>query len=155
VTRPLATLACVSLLLAASACRDTEVVTNSYASLDEARAAGAMSAGYLPEGLPPGAHDIREAHDPGSSQRWVIFSFSPAERDSLMALLDPAEVSLDGQSSDVPGRIEWWPVLLRNTLNAERIRATGLLTYRSRTGDRYYAVNWSQGRAYVWGVTKG
>jgi hypothetical protein len=50
----------------------------------------------------------------------------------------------------VPGRIEWWPAVLRNTLNADAIKATGLVTYRARTGDRLYAVNWSQGRAYVW-----
>jgi len=31
-----------------------------------------------------------------------------------------------------------------------RIKATGLQTYRSRSGDRLYAVNWSQGRAYIW-----
>ena len=142
------------MLLAASACRDTKIVTNSYASLDEARAAGAFSAGYLPEGLPSGAEDIREAHDPATSQSWVIFSFSPAQREALLSLLDPAPVSLDGQTSDVPGRIEWWPALLRNTMDAERIRATGLETYRSRVGDRYYAVNWSQGRAYVWMAAK-
>ena len=138
----------------ACGCRDTEIVTNSFATLAEARAAGAISAGYIPEGLPPSAHDIQEAHDPGSADRWVIFSFPPGERDQLMALLDPVEQSLDGQRQDVPGRIEWWPALLRNTLNAERIKATGLLTYRARAGDRLYAVNWSQGRAYVWGLSK-
>ena len=142
------------LLLLVLACRDNKVVTNSYSSLDEARAAGATAAGYLPEGLPPGAHDIREAHVAGSAEGWGIFSFPATERDRLMALLDPSEQSLDGQTFDVPGRIEWWPALLRNTLNAERIRATGLLTYRSRSGDRLYAVNWSQGRAYVWGARK-
>ena len=133
-----------------SGCRDTKIVTNSYANLAEARAAGAMSAGYIPEGLPPGAHDIRAAYDPNSVDRWVIFSFPDSERDQLMALLDPSEQSLDGQLADVPGRIEWWPAVLRNTLNADAIKATGLVTYRARTGDRLYAVNWSQGRAYVW-----
>ena len=67
-----------------------------------------------------------------------------------MALLDPVEYPLGGQRADVPGRIEWWPTLLRNTLDAERIKATGLQTYRSRTGNRLFAVNWSQGRAYIW-----
>jgi hypothetical protein len=150
VTRPLLVLCGVLAAVLASACRDTKVVTNSYASLDEARASGALSAGYLPEGLPPSAHDIREAHDPGTSDRWVIFSFPQTERDQLMALLDPVEQSLGGQRVDVPRRIEWWPPLLRDALDAERIKATGLQTYRSRSGDRLYAVNWSQGRAYIW-----
>jgi len=150
VTRSSLVLAGVLAAVLVSGCRDTKVVTNSYANLAEARAAGAMSAGYIPEGLPPGASDIRAAYDPNSADRWVIFSFPDSERDQLMALLDPAEQSLDGQFSDVPGRIEWWPTLLRNTLSAERIKATGLVTYRARAGDRLYAVNWSQGRAYVW-----
>jgi hypothetical protein len=109
-----------------------------------------VSSGYLPEGLPPGTRDIREAHDPGSRRHWALFGFPPAERDHLRALLEPQDISLDGQTCDVPGRIEWWPVLLRNRLNAERIRATGLLTYRGRGGDLLYAVNWNQGRAYLW-----
>jgi len=150
VNRSLPALCCVLAVALTSACRDTKIVTNSYASLSEARAAGAVSAGYLPEGLPPSAHDIREAHDPDSADRWVIFSFPASERDQLMALLDPVEQSLAGQRADVPGRIEWWPTLLRDALDAERIKATGLQTYRSRSGDRFYAVNWNQGRAYLW-----
>jgi hypothetical protein len=131
-------------------CRNVNVVTASYITLDEARAAGAVSGGYLPEGLPPGTRDIREAHDPDSQRHWALFSFPPGERADLAALLQPEEFSVDGQSCDMPGRVEWWPVLLRQHLDAERIRATGLLTYRSRAGDVLYAVNWSQGRAYLW-----
>ncbi|MEO7274470.1 MAG: hypothetical protein ABIX28_11355 [Vicinamibacterales bacterium] len=149
-TRSLLALCILLSTVLASACRDTRVVTNSYASLSEARAAGAFSAGYLPEGLPPSAHDIREAHDPDSADRWVIFSFPASERDRLEALLDPAEQSVGGQRADVPGRVEWWPTLLRDVLDAERIKSTGLQIYRSRSSDRLYAVNWSQGRAYVW-----
>jgi hypothetical protein len=140
----------VSVLLAtvlAASCRNANVVTASYQTLAEARAAGAVSGGYLPEGLPAGAHDIREAHDPDSRRRWAIFSFAPGEADQLHALVG-AQTSLDGQECDVPGRIEWWPVLLRDKLDGERIRSTGLLTYKS--ADLFYAVNWSQGRAYLW-----
>jgi hypothetical protein len=133
-----------------SACRNVNVVTASYATLEEARNAGAVSSGYLPDGLPSGTHDIREAHDPDTRRHWALFSFSPAEADHLRAVVGAQEVSVDGQACDVPGRIEWWPVLLRKQLDAERIRATGLRTYRSRSGDVLYAVNWSQGRAYLW-----
>jgi hypothetical protein len=136
--------------LLACSCRDVDVVTASYATLREAEAAGAVSRGYLPEGLPPGTRDIREAHDPRSQRHWALFSFPPAERESLRALLEPQEISVEGQSCDVPGRIEWWPVLLRNRLDAERIRTTGLFTYKGRGSDVLYAVNWNQGRAYLW-----
>lgn len=152
-TRSIPALAVLVVACLAAACRDTNVITNSYSSLAEAREAGAMANGYMPDGLPPSAHDIREAHDPGSADSWVIFSFPDAERDQLKALLDEKGESLDGRDFDVPGRIEWWPTLLRNRLDAERIKATGLQTYRSKAGDRFYAINWSQGRAYVWTAT--
>src|SRR3954447_13710010 len=131
-------------------CRNVDVITASYATLDEARASGAVSSQRLPEGLPPGTHDIREARDTDTTRRWLLFSFPPEQRERLMALLAPQEVSLEGQNCDVPGRIEWWPVLLRNRLNAEQIAATGLKTYNGRDSDLVYAVNWSQGRAYAW-----
>ena len=137
---------------ALAACRDTRVVTNTYQTLDEARAAGAISAGFVPEGLPAGVHDMREAHDPKTGQHWGIFSFPGDRRGALTALLNGEETSLAGMQADVPGRIEWWPPLLRNEFDAERIKATGLQTYRTRDGRRLFAVNWNQGRAYYWSV---
>jgi hypothetical protein len=134
--------------LMVSACSNSNVITNSYATLDEARTAGAIANGYLPDGLPPSTGEIREAHDPDNRRHWALFSFSPGEAGHLRAIVGPQEVSLDGQQSDVPGRLEWWPLLLRARLDAERLRATGLLTYRR--GDVFYAVNWNQGRAYLW-----
>ena len=145
-----AVLAIAALSASVVGCRNIDVLTNSYADLEEARAAGAVSAGYLPEGLPPGTADIREAHDTKSSRRWALFTFPPGEGNAVRALVEPQETSTQGQICDVPARIEWWPVLLRNTLDAERMKATGLQTYRSRSGDSIYAVNWSQGRAYAW-----
>lgn len=140
----------VSGALASWACRNIDVVTASYATLAEARDAGAVAAGRMPEGLPAGTHDIREARDTDTVRRWMLFSFPAAEGETLKTLIEPQEVSLEGESCDVPGRIEWWPVLLRNRLNGAQISATGLRTYKGRNSDLVYAVNWSQGRAYAW-----
>ena len=74
----------------------------------------------------------------------------PAEQDALRALLQPGEISLTGEHCDTPGRIEWWPVLLRGALDAERLAATGIQGYRARSGNLLFAINWSQGRAYYW-----
>jgi hypothetical protein len=41
-------------------------------------------------------------------------------------------------------------VILRGTLDGERIRATQLRAYRAREGNLIFAVNWNQGRAYFW-----
>jgi hypothetical protein len=133
-----------------SACRNLDVVTASYATLAEAERAGAIENGWMPAGLPPGTHDIREAHGTDSRNRWALFSFQPNDVGALKRLLQGTEVSLDGQVCDAPARIEWWPVLLRGELNGERIRATGLQAYRSADGSLLFAVNWNQRRAYYW-----
>jgi hypothetical protein len=138
-----------TLLSIAAACRDIDVVTQAYATLAEATADRAVDRGYLPKGLPPGTHDIREAHDQKSPRRWGLFNFPQTEADALRALIGP-EVSLRGMRIDPPRRIEWWPVLLRGAVNDEQVTATGTRTYAARDGDLIYAINWSQGRAYYW-----
>ena len=140
----------LTLTLVATSCRDIEVVTASYSTLEEAADAGAVDGGWIPKELPPGSHDIREAHDLDSNRRWALFSFPTNEAPVLQRLLEPTEMSLEGQVCDAPRRIEWWPVLLRGQLDAERIRAAGLHAYRSADGSLLFAVNWNQGRAYYW-----
>ena len=129
-----------------SGCRDSDVVTASYATLAEARASG----DDIPAGVPEGAHDIRTASDLRSRRRWGLFNFLPTDADRLRAMLQADEVSLAGVECDIPARIEWWPVLLRGTVNAEQAKAAGLQSYRSRLGDLVVVVNWKQGRAYYW-----
>jgi hypothetical protein len=144
--RMTAVLACSSVL----GCSEIRSKTDSFRTLDEARAAGAVEQGWLPEGLPPGTREIRIAHVPDTTKRWGIINFPSSEAPALKALLAAAEVSFTGQVVDIPARIEWWPVTLRGTLDDERVRATGLRGYRSRDGQRIFAVNWNQGRAYYW-----
>jgi hypothetical protein len=131
-------------------CAGLNSQTYSFATLEEARQAGAIAKGWVPEGLPPGSHDLRVAQVPGTSQHWGIINFPRAEEGALRALLEPAEVSLSGEHCDMPGRIEWWPIVLRGALDGERLAATGLRGYRATTGRRLFAVNWNQGRAYYW-----
>jgi hypothetical protein len=138
----------------AAACSGINSQTNSFETLAEARQAGAIAQGRIPDGLPPGSHDLREAHVPGTRQRWGIVNFPEAEAGSLRALLTPEEVQLDGRRCEAPGRIEWWPVVLRGTLDGGRIAATGIRGYRSKDGQLFFAVNWDQGRAYYWAVEK-
>jgi hypothetical protein len=134
----------------ATGCAGINSQTNSFATLAEARQAGAIAQGWIPEGLPPGSHDLREAHLPGTARRWGIVNFPESEADALRALLDTGEISLDGRRCDAPARIEWWPIVLRGDLNGERIAATGIRSYRSKDGQLIFAVNWTQGRAYYW-----
>jgi hypothetical protein len=137
-------------LAVSGACRNIDVVTNSYATLAEAQQAGAMERGWIPKELPPGAHDIREAHDLDSNRRWGLFNFHESDAGAMRAMLQPEEITLAGASCDIPGRVEWWPVLLRNTLDPERIKAAGLQSYRSRNDSLIVVLNWNQRRAYYW-----
>jgi hypothetical protein len=139
-------------LVGAAACADLDVVTETYASLEEAKKAGAIERGWVPDGLPPGTTDLREAHDLDSNRQWGLFMFPHAEGDALRRLLRPDDVSLTGRTIDIPGRVEWWPVLLRGSLDDEKIKSTGLRAYRSVRGDRLFLVNWQQGRAYYWTI---
>ena len=59
-------------------------------------------------------------------------------------------MSFEGVACDIPARIEWWPPLLRGTVNAEHAKAAGLQAYRTRQGGLTVVVNWKQGRAYYW-----
>jgi len=133
-----------------AACGNADVVTNSYPTLADAKAAGALAPGRMPDRLPAGSHDLREARDLDTQRRWGLFSFPSDQRDQLAAILEPEEMSLTGQNCDVPGRIEWWPMLLRGSLDDERIRATGIRAYRSKGRELIFAVNWNQGRGYYW-----
>jgi hypothetical protein len=137
-------------MLGVSACSGVRSKTNAFATLAEAREAGAIQQGWVPEGLPPAAHDMREAHLPDSTKRWGLFEYPQSEEEILRSLVQPEEISLDGQRCDIPPRIEWWPLALRGDLNGARIAATGIRAYRAKAGDLIFAVNWRQGRAYYW-----
>jgi hypothetical protein len=140
----------VVLPLLLPACAGIKSQTNSYATLAEARQAGAIANGWIPEGMPTGAHDLREGHVPGTSQRWGLFEYPPAEEGILRALFLPDEIGADGLRCDIPARIEWWPRILREPIDGSRLAATGAHLYRSRSRDLIFAVNWNQARAYYW-----
>lgn len=139
---------CVTVMLLAG-CSGPSVQTATYATLAEARAAGAVDDGRVPSILPPGAYELRAAYAIDGPQRWGLFNFREADAEAVRAILQPEEIALTGTEMAIPGRIEWWPVILRGKLDAERIQTTGLRAYRSRDG-LTVAVNWSQGRAYYW-----
>ncbi len=133
-----------------SACGYGDVVTNTYATRAEAEQAGAVDRGWVPRGLPASTKDMREAHSDTSGRAWGLFSFVPEEADTLRALLRPEPIPAQGLRPEIPARIEWWPVLLRGTLDGERVTSAGLDAYRSTDGRVVMIVNWKQGRAYYW-----
>jgi hypothetical protein len=99
--------------------------------------------------LPPGTYELRVAHDLDSQRRWGLFNFPPDQGDRLRLVLGD-EISFNGLTANPPGRIEWWPVGLREQLDGERLKATGLRGYAMKDSDLIFAVNWAQGRGYYW-----
>ena len=139
-------LALLIVALVVAACSGLSVKSGVYASVDEARAAGAIEHGWVPDGLPPGTSDLREGHlaDGGL---WGAFSFATAQSAPLQTRLGP-EIMTGTLACDAPGRLEWWPRILHSPIDVDRVRVTGFHVYRAV--GLIYAVNWGQGRAYYW-----
>jgi len=137
----------VPLALALAACTDLTVRVGVYQTVDEARRAGAVAGGWIPEGLPPGANDLREGHLP-DGRHWGAFSFPADQGASVRALLG-SEITSGSLTCDPPGRLEFWPRLLQSPIDVERVKSTGFRLYQSASA-RTFAVNWGQGRAYYW-----
>ena len=141
-------LGAIAVLLAG--CGDADVVTAAYATKAEAEADGAIARGWIPAGVPPSTHEIREAHDVDTNRRWGLFNFAPADADVLRAMLQSTQSATENLRCDIPGRIEWWPPMLRGEMDRSRLKEAGLEVYRAADGDLIVLVNWAQGRAYYW-----
>ena len=126
----------------------------SFASIAEARAAGAVERGCVPGMLPSGAYELRAAYEPSGWRRWGLFNFRTEDAEALRAAIGVEETTFDGMQVDIPGRIEWWPVAMRGALDSATLNATGLRAYRVKDVPLVFAVNWSQGRAYYWAVER-
>jgi hypothetical protein len=143
-----AALGVLSLLAVLVACRDLRVKEGIYANVAEARAAGAISSGWVPEAVPPGATDLREGHTP-DGRHWGVFAFAQRDADAVRALVGQ-EIADGTLTCDPPGRLEWWPRVLLSPVNVANVRSTGFRLYRASSGPRTFAINWGQGRAYYW-----
>lgn len=136
----------VLMVLAGCAGSPLSVKIGVYNSVAEARAAGAIANGWVPDGVPHAASDLREGHMP-DGRHWGVFAFRPADEAAVRALVQ-SEIDSGTLSCDPPGRLEFWPRVLHTPVNVEKVRSTGFRLYHG--GGRTYAINWGQGRAYYW-----
>lgn len=135
------------IVLALGACSGLSVRIGIYNTVDDARKAGAIASGWIPEGVPPAAGDLREGHLP-DGRHWGVFSFKHADEAAVRALVG-SEITTGILECEPPGRLEWWPRLLLSPVDVERVRSTGFRLFHGVDG-RTYAINWGQGRAYYW-----
>ncbi len=80
---------------------------------------------------------------------WATFSFDPRDRSPLEALVG-SEIRTGPVECDPPGRLEWWPLILRSPIDLARVNQTGLRLYRGADSRLTFGINWGQGRAYYW-----
>ena len=140
--------ASVAALIVVHGCSDLRVKMEVFNTADDARRAGALSSAWLPPNLPPGATDLRAGHLP-DGRHWGVFVFQPADANAVRALTT-GEITSGAVACDPPGRLEFWPRLLRGArVEIEQVRSTGFRVYRGNE-NRTYAINWGQGRAYYW-----
>ena len=135
-------------LLPIAGCADLRVKEGIFTNLDEARAAGAVASGWIPDGLPASAADLREGHMP-DGRHWGVFIFPLRDAAVVRGLLGP-EIVTGTLSCEAPGRLEWWPRLLHSPIDVGSVRSTGFRLYGDRASQLTFAINWGQGRAYYW-----
>jgi hypothetical protein len=128
------------------ACDDLRVKEGVYTNMAEARADGAVSAGRVPGALPADAADLRVGYVP-DGRHWGVFTFKAADVAAVRALIG-AEITAAPPSCDPPGRLEWWPKLVRSPIDVARVNSTGFHLYGARTPGLVFVINWGQGRAY-------
>ena len=142
--------ALASLLLTAllgAACSDLQVKMGVFNRAEDARAAGAVAAGWLPEGTPASATELRIGYLP-DGRHWGVFAYVAADEPAVRALIGD-EITSGTLECQPPGRLEFWPRILLTPINVERVRSTGFRVYRGRDA-RIYAINWGQARVYYW-----
>ena len=135
------------MLLTVTACGDLRVKVAVFNTAAEAQTAGAIAAGWVPEGIPTSASDLRAGYLP-DGRHWGVFAFRAADEPAVRALAGE-EIASGTLTCDPPGRLEFWPRVLHTPVDVDRVRSTGFRLYRG-AGARTYAINWGQGRAYYW-----
>jgi hypothetical protein len=128
-------------------CSDLRVKLAVFNSAEEARAGGAIASGWVPDGIPASASDVRAGYMP-DGRHWGVFAFHPPDDAGVRRLL-AEEITGGTLTCDPPGRLEFWPRVIRTPVDVARVRTTGFRVYRGADG-RTYAINWGQGRVYYW-----
>jgi len=142
----------VVLIVAERACTVYETPVEEYSSLAEARAAGAIERGWIPDFLPPNATHLREVHEIDSIERWLAFMAPLPELRAMASKLAPlsyedARRTAVGRSWVVGG--DWPPELSKRFWHTPR--STSLLSYHVNKAERYcIAIEWRTGRAWGW-----
>ena len=144
--------AAVVFVVAGRALTIYETPVEEYSSLAEARAAGAIDRGWIPDFLPPSATHLRQVSDLDTNERWLAFMAPLPELRAMASRLAPlsyedARRTAVDRSWVVGG--DWPPELSKRFWHTPR--STSLLSYHISKAERYcVAIEWRTGRAWGW-----
>ena len=117
-----------------------ETARSHYATMEEARAQGAVDHGWIPSNLPSSAREIQEAHDLDTNVLWGAFCFDPSEANLFLSGLTPIE---------------------RNAISYMRILDHSCENITAQNGFQFFAsnkvvfaINGREGRGYFWNFWK-
>ena len=148
--------------LACCGCSDS--FDASYATLDDARRAGAISRGWIPECLPSSSREIREHHDIDINHGWMRFGFEPADSVVFLhAIRRVPDDSIRFLQLAIPS-VPWWNSSLSPGRLPEASNERGFLFFTLRyeetneagtvfTTDWRFALKLSEGVGYGWVTT--
>lgn len=155
VVRILGSLAVVASLLFA-ACDYLNTRETGYATIADAREAGAIAAGFVPDHLPASAREIRERHTTDGREVWGRFEFSEPDRElvgSACRPANPGHVPMPGSETRATG---WWAEMLRSdaATAAEHFSMYECGAAPDPPGRRFLAVHRRLTTAFFWTTAK-
>ena len=133
-------------LLSIAACSDFK--ESHYSRMAEARRAGAIDRGWLPDLLPDNTTNVREVHDIDTSQTWCAFDLAEPEATKLqagMSLLGRTDVL--ARTIRAPG-VGWWPKVLEGRLDPNSLEQASMRLYSS--GRLLFAFHVGTGRGFMY-----
>jgi hypothetical protein len=140
----------VVLTVGLASCGETPV--SRYATMAEARSAGAIDRGWVPSFLPESTTSILESHNIDTNETWGTFRFSPTEAMALRGSL--VETELTAQRLRRPAGIPHWPAVLEGQIARDSLRQAGLELFKASSQDLFVALDSKAGVGFFWrGVT--
>ena len=114
----------------------------------DARRAGAVDRGWLPDILPERAANVRERHNIDTNETGCVFKLAAPEATTLRETLAPLKQSdLSARTVRAPG-VEWWPRVLEGKLDAAAIEKAGMKVYTS--GPLLFALEADERRGFMY-----
>ncbi|HXF14761.1 MAG TPA: hypothetical protein VN517_16515 [Terriglobales bacterium] len=128
-----------------------------YSSLADAKKAGAVDRGWIPDFLPESSRNVHELHTVSSPTTWCAFEFDPTDSAILRkSLKADAETISRVRSVPNPDKF-WWPVVFTGNIESDKVRDAGFDLYAlvepetlSSNEVLLFAINWDKGSGFFY-----